>query len=143
MNEIGAVVVGNRGFKEGKVNENALPYGGMVEVPQFVFTHEPRDPITIDGLTFTLVDSIARTIEQIQAAAGKAGDKSVTLLSASIDQQCLKAGLVGEIVFHLVPILLVEGIRLFDNLGAVDINLERTEAVTTAQVTSLRFRVAK
>src|SRR6476469_9291965 len=38
MKEIGAIVVGNRGFKEGKVNENALPYGGTVKVPHFVVT---------------------------------------------------------------------------------------------------------
>ncbi|MFL5735488.1 MAG: dihydrofolate reductase family protein [Chloroflexia bacterium] len=140
MQEIGAVVAGNRGFKEGKVNENALPYGGMVKVPQFVVTHEPRDPVTIGGLTFTFVDSIERAIEQARAAAG---EKSVTLLGASIDQQCLKAGLVDEIMIHLVPILLGEGIRLFENLGAVDIRLERIQVVATAQVTSLRFRVVK
>jgi len=140
MQEIGAVVVGNRAIKEGKLNENALPYGGMVKVPQFVVTHEPRDPVTVGGLTFTFVDSIERAIEQARAAAG---DKSVTLLGASIDQQCLKAGLVDEIMLHLVPILLGEGIRLFDNLGAQYIKLERIQVVATAQVTSLRFRVVR
>jgi dihydrofolate reductase len=54
MEEIGAVVLGNRGFREGTMNESKLPYGGMVKVPHFVVTHEAREPITIGGVTFTV-----------------------------------------------------------------------------------------
>lgn len=141
MEEIGAVVLGNRGFKEGTMNESRLPYGGMIKVPQFVVTHEAHEPITIGDLTFTfLSDGIQHAIE---AAKHAAGDKKVSLLGASIDQQCLKAGLVDEIVIHLVPIVLGEGIRLFDHTGRESIELERTEVVTSSQVTSLRFRVKK
>ncbi len=134
MTEIGAVVMGNRGY----FSEDALPYGGQVKVPQFVVTHKPRDPLTIGGLTFTFVNSIERAIMLAKAAAG---EKSVTLLGASIDQQALNAGLVDEIMIHLAPILIGEGIRLFDNLKAKDIELERTELIATGGITSLRFRV--
>ena len=140
MQEIGAVVLGNRGFREGSMNPDAIPYGGVVKVPQFVVTHTPRAPMTMGGLTFTFVEDIERAVEQAKSAAG---EKSVALLGASIDQQCLRAGLVDEIMIHLVPILLGEGIRLFDHLGAKPIELERTEIVSTAQVTSLRFRILK
>jgi dihydrofolate reductase len=142
MGEIGAVVMGNRGFPEGEVyfGADSLPYGGMVQVPQFVVTHKPRDPLTIGPLTFTFVDSIEAAVAQARAAAGA---RSVTLLGASIDQQCLKAGLVDEILIHLVPILLGEGIRLFEHLGPEPMELERTEIVATAGITSLRFRVVK
>jgi dihydrofolate reductase len=141
MEEIGAVVVGNRGFKEGTMNESRLPYGGMVKVPHFVVTHEAREPVTIGDLTFTfLTEGIERAIEVARHAAG---EKKISLIGASIDQQCLKAGLVDEIVIHLVPIVLGEGIRLFDHLGSESIELERTEVVATSQITSLRFRVVK
>ncbi len=140
MQEIGAVVMGNRGFREGYMTEGAIPYGGMLKVPQFVVTHESREAITLGGLTFTFVDDIERAVEQAKATAG---EKSVALVGASIDQQCLKAGLVDEILIHLVPILLGEGVRLFDHLGSIGTELERTGIVATAQVTSLRFRVAK
>ncbi len=46
-------------------------------------------------------------------------------------------------MIHLVPLLLGEGIRLFDHLGSQSIELERTEVVATAGITSLRFRVVK
>ncbi len=140
MGEIGAVVMGNRGFREGTMNENTIPYGGMVKVPQFVVSHHLRAPVTLGGLTFTFVNSIESAVAQAKAAAG---DKSVTLLGASIDQQCLKAGLVDEILIHLAPILLGEGIRLFDQLGAANVELERTEIAATSQVTSLRFRITR
>jgi dihydrofolate reductase len=58
-------------------------------------------------------------------------------------QQCLKAGLVDEIMIHLVPILLGDGIRLFDHLGTEPIELKRTEIVSTGEITSMRFRIVK
>ncbi len=71
MGEIGAVVSGNRGFKEETMNESSLPYGGMVKVPQFVVTHEAHEPVTIGGLTFTFItDGIERVIEIARNAAG-------------------------------------------------------------------------
>ncbi len=140
MKEIGAVVMGNRGFKEGTMNENTLPYGGMLKVPQFVVTHEPRPPVTIGGLTFTFVPGLEQAVERAKAAAG---EKSVTLLGASIDQQALNAGLTDEIMIHLAPILLGEGLRLFDHMRARPIELERTEIGSTSGITSLRFRIMK
>ena len=135
MAEIGAVVMGNGTYFP---DENTLPYGGEVRVPQFIISHHPRDPITIGGLTFTFVNSIERAVALAKAAAG---EKSVTLLGASIDQQCLNAGLVDEIMIHVAPILIGKGIRLFDNLKAGDTELERIEFVATGGLTSLRFRV--
>lgn len=140
MRAIGAVVLGHRTF-ELAIKKNGLPYGGEVKVPQFVVTHEGRNPVTRDGLTFTFVtDGLQRAIELAKAAAG---DKNVSSLGASIAQQCLKASLADEILIHLVPLLLGEGIRLFDHLGAEPIELERTEVVSTSDITSLRFRIAK
>ncbi len=138
VGEIGAVVMGNRGFREGTVNEKTIPYGGMVKVPQFVVSHHPPSPVSIGGLTFTFVDSIERAVTLARAAAG---EKNVTLLGASIDQQCLKAGLVDEILIHMAPLLLGEGIRLFEHLGSTPIELERTQIAATAGIASLRFRV--
>ena len=41
----------------------------------------------------------------------------------------MKAGLLDEIQVHIVPVLLDEGIRLFDNLGPEQIELERTRVI--------------
>src|SRR5260370_29176484 len=83
MEEIGAVVLGNRGFKEGTMTESRLPYGGMVNVPHFVVTHEAREPITIGGLTFTFFPDGIQPV--IQAANDAARGKKISRFGADID----------------------------------------------------------
>jgi riboflavin biosynthesis pyrimidine reductase len=57
--------------------------------------------------------------------------------------QCLRAGLLNEIVIHLVPVLLGTGIRLIDTPDLGPIALERTLVANPGRVTYLRFRVVK
>jgi dihydrofolate reductase len=135
--EIGAVVMGNGRYHP---EEDGVPYGGLVAVPQFVVTHNPREPVKVEGLTFTFINSIEHAVSLAKEAAG---EKNVFLLGASIDQQCLNAGLVDEIILHVAPVLIGEGIRLFDKLKAGDIELERIDLVASGGLTSLRFRVIK
>jgi dihydrofolate reductase len=73
-----------------------------------------------------------------------AGDKNVYIIGgANIAQQCLRAGLLDEMRLHLVPVLLGEGIRLFDHLGTEHLELESTGVIEDTGVTHLRFRVVK
>ncbi|KAB8180080.1 dihydrofolate reductase family protein [Microbispora catharanthi] len=73
-----------------------------------------------------------------------AGEKNVLVMGgANIAQQFVKAGLVDEIQIQLVPVLLGAGTRLFDNLGADHIELERTMLNESPHVTHLRFRVVR
>ncbi|CAN5304634.1 hypothetical protein BH20ACT24_BH20ACT24_20050 [soil metagenome] len=55
----------------------------------------------------------------------------------------MKAGHLDEVQIHLVPVLLGEGIRLFDHLGTRQIELESTRVIESPAVTHLRFRVVK
>jgi len=57
--------------------------------------------------------------------------------------QCLDAGLVDEIVVHLAPVLLDDGIRLYGEPGFRQIGLERTALAQSGQLSDLRFRVVK
>jgi dihydrofolate reductase len=41
----------------------------------------------------------------------------------------LKAGLLDEIQIHLVPVLLGDGVRLFDHHGVGQVELERTGVI--------------
>ncbi len=62
---------------------------------------------------------------------------------ANAAQQFMKAGLVDEMRIHLVPVLLGDGIRLFEHHGIDQVELERTEVIETPSATHLRFRVAR
>jgi dihydrofolate reductase len=56
-------------------------------------------------------------------------------------QQYLKAGQIDEFQVNLVPVLLGDGVRLFGDLGGVE--LELTRVVDSPKVTHLRYRVVK
>jgi len=136
--DTGATVMGRRWFDIGE-----KPWGDdpPFQTPVFVLTHQPRETITKGKTTFIFVtDGIESALEQAQAAAGK---RDVDVGAANVAQQYMKAGLVDEINIHLVPILLGDGVRLFNDLDKRQIELERTRIVIAPGVTHLRFRVVK
>ena len=110
-------------------------------VPTFVVTHTLPQEWVYEGSPFTFVtDGVESAVEQARAVAG---DKDVAVGAASIVQQCIRAGLLDEIHVDLVPVLLGDGVRLFDDLGTGPIDLESTQVVEAPGVTHLTFRVVK
>jgi dihydrofolate reductase len=106
-----------------------------------VLTHEARDELPQKSGTFTFIpDGIESALRLAKAAAG---EKNVALMGADVAQQYLRAGLLDEIQIHLVSILLGNGIRLFDYLGAECIELDRVRVIESPAVTHLWFRVVK
>ena len=109
--------------------------------PVFVLTHHPREPLEMEGgTTFTFVtDGIEFALEQAKEAA----DGRDVLLGggAKVVQQYLAAGLIDEFDLHVVPILLVEGERLLENIGRLE--LEQVRAVEAPGVTHIKYRVIK
>ena len=85
--------------------------------PVFVLTHHPREPLAMEGgTTFTFVTGgIEEAVAQARAAAG-AGDVAVAG-GASAIQQSLAAGLLDELLLHVVPIVLGGGTRLLEGVG--------------------------
>ena len=135
--KMGALVVGRRHF------DHTRGWGGRhpMDLPVFVVTHTVPQDWVYEGSPFTFVtDGVESAVERATEAAG---DKGVGVGGANVAQQCIKAGLVDEIGVDLVPILLGEGIRFFDNLEDAQIELERTRVVEAPGVTHLRFRVVK
>jgi dihydrofolate reductase len=108
--------------------------------PVFVLTHHPREPLELQGTTFTFVtDGIGAALEQARAAAG---DKDVHLAGgADVIQQYLGAGLLDELELHVVPLLLGGGVRLLD--GVTGVSLEPTRVVSSPVVSHLRYRVVR
>lgn len=110
--------------------------------PVFILTHHPREPVTKQGgTTFTFVtQGIENALEQARAAAG---DKDVAIAGgANAIQQFLSAGLVDELQIHIAPLLLGDGVRLFDQAPA-NLELETTRVIDSPRVTHLKYRVVK
>lgn len=136
----GAIVMGRRSYDLGDKVDGFVhtPY----RVEHFVLSHDVPEQVARGETTFTFVtDGIESVLREAKAAAG---DKNVAVGGgASIAQQCIRAGLLDEIQIHLVPVLLGEGIRLFEHPGAERIKLERTRVIESPFATHLRFRVVK
>jgi dihydrofolate reductase len=80
----------------------------------------------------------------VRVAKRAAGDRNVLVHGASIAQRALTAGLLDELEIHLIPILLGDGRRLFEHLGAEPRELERVRVLEgEAGVTHLRYRVRR
>jgi dihydrofolate reductase len=105
----------------------------------FVLTHHPRAPITMHGgTTFNFVSD---GIEAALKGAFDAADGRDVRLGGGVAtiQQYLRAGLVDEMHLAIVPILLGEGERLFDNLDGVSQGYECVELVSSPSVVHARF----
>lgn len=143
---MGAVVMGRKMFSggEGPWEDDPRADGWWGDdppfhVPVFVLTHHARETKLMEGGTsFTFVtEGIEAALEQARAVAG---DKDVALAGgASVVQQYLKAGLLDELQIHLAPVLLGDGVSLFDRLGTDAIGLDPTRVVASPSATHLRF----
>jgi len=138
IRSVGVIVSGRRTF------DIADGWGGRhpLDVPVLVVTHTPpQEWVARGGSAITFVtDGVESAIRQ---AKDIAGEKDVAVGSASIAQQCLRAGLLDEVHIDLAPVLLGGGVRLFDNLGATPVTLEQLRVVEAPHVTHLRYRVVK
>ena len=139
----GAYVMGRRMFDGGEG-----PWGDdpPFRAPVFVVTHRPREVLERDGGTsFTFVtDGLERAVEQAKQAAGA---KDVAVAGGgSLLRAAIGAGLVDQLELHIVPVLLGDGLRLFDaSLGlgpAEGIELVQDRVVETPGVTHIRYTVA-
>jgi dihydrofolate reductase len=73
-----------------------------------------------------------------------AGDKNVLVHGAGTAQLALAAGVLDEMEIHLIPVLLGQGRRLFDDRGPEHIELERTRIIEgEAGVTHMHYRVKR
>ena len=145
----GAVLMGRRMFSGGagpwEADPNADGWWGddpPFHVPVFVLTHHARETVTKQGGTsYSFVtDGIEAALERARAAAG---DKDVAIAGgADVIQQCLKGGLVDEFQVHVAPLLLGDGVRLFDLLDT-KLEIEGTRVIASPGVTHLKYRVVK
>jgi dihydrofolate reductase len=133
----GAGIVGRRTFDIAHAWGGKPPGGSNL----VVLTHNPPREWLKDGSPFTFVtEGIEEAVRQAKALAG---DKNISIDSASIAQQCLKAGLLDMMQLDIVPVLLGSGKRLFDNIGTKTIELESVRIVEGVGVTHHIYRVVK
>jgi dihydrofolate reductase len=138
----GAYVMGRRMFDGGEI-----PWGDTppFRAPVFVVTHRDREVLHRQGGTsFTFVTGgIGRAVELARNAAD--GKDVAVAGGGTLLRQVLAAGLLDELELHIAPVLLGDGMRLFDASLGLDtresIELTPDRVIQTPAVTHIRYSV--
>jgi dihydrofolate reductase len=133
----GAVVAGRGTF------EPAGGWGGDHHdgVPIFILSRREPAGETGQWPLVTYVNDVRTAMSEAKRAAG---GKNVLVHGAGTAQLALAAGVLDELEIHLIPVLLGQGRRLFDNLDPEHIELERTRILEgEAGVTHMHYRVQR
>ena len=139
MRSTGAILAGRRWYDGAapKYDGVAGIYGGRWQGPVFVITHRPDDVPDDPSVTF-----LSGGIEDAVATGLRAaGGKNLEIFGANTAQQVLAAGLLDEIVAHVAPVLLGDGIRLYGGPGSKQAGLRLEQSTQSGQIVDLRFRV--
>jgi len=138
----GAYVMGRRMFDGGEIPWGEVP---PFRAPVFVVTHRGREILErAGGTSFTFVTGgIERAVGLAKDAAG--GKNVAVAGGGTLLRQVLAAGLLDELELHIAPVLLGDGMRLFDaslGLGSHEgIELTPVRVVETQATTHVRYTV--
>lgn len=137
--DTGAVLMGRRTFD---LAEDPDSYAEDYEfqAPIFVVTHTPPpvEPKRNERLWVTFVtDGVEAAVKRAVEAAG---ERNVTFIGGpDLFRQLMAAGLVDELAVDVMPILLGDGVRLFD--GDPPATLEKVSVQEVGVRTCLRYRI--
>jgi dihydrofolate reductase len=140
MASIGALLIGKRTFAGDDPNKGTDAegaFGGKWRGPSIVLTHDPPAGATAPDVTF-----IRDLDTAVRVAKDAAGGKYVNVLGANVAKHCLEAGLLDEILVLIAPVLLGDGVRLFQHPGGTNVSLERIDPQPVGP-TGLWFRVGR
>ncbi|MFD7541050.1 dihydrofolate reductase family protein [Streptomyces sp. NPDC059819] len=130
----GAVLGGRDGW-EARPDPAGI-YGGAWQGPLFVLTHHPEDAGPVAGVTFLGCGAA----EAVRTGLAAAGGKNLEVFSPSIGRQLLRLGLIDEIDLHIAPVLLGDGIRLFDDPGGSPVPLALVNGDDPTATVNVRYR---
>lgn len=137
---VGVIISGRSGYDAAKAQQGerdeatAEAYGGAWSGTEFILTHRPEelsgDP-TVTALNCDVVEAVRRAQEI-------AGEKDVQIISADIARQALEHGLIDELQVFVAPVMLGDGIRIFDFPGGRRYDWELTGIIEGAERSSGR-----
>jgi dihydrofolate reductase len=141
LRSTGALLVGRR---TQDVEDRLQPgfYGGAFRGPFFVLRHDPpSEPPVVKGITGQFIDVGIEEAVRLARQAADGGD--VVILGANVARQCLEAGLLNEIIVHVAPVLVGDGVRLFERAGGAAVKLTPISSADEGEMTVLRYSLGE
>jgi len=110
------------------------------DYPVFVLTHgAPRPSLELGRTTFHFVSTTPQSV--LAQALAAAGDRDVRIGGgASVVREFLRLGLVDQLHVAITPIILGQGIRLWDDLRRLDIGYEVTTETAESGIIHVTYR---
>lgn len=130
----GAILGGRKGWDQ--MPDPGAAYNGQFVGKLFILTHHPEDATPHDGVTFLTCDVAEAVRIGLEAADGK----DLEVFSPTIARQLIERGLLDEIALHIAPVLLGDGLRLYDNPGGAPIHLHRLDTADAHSEVDVRYR---
>jgi dihydrofolate reductase len=140
LRSTGALLVGRR---TQDVEDRLQPgfYGGAYRGPFIVLRHDPPDePPVVKGVEGRFLD--VGIDEAVRVSKEAADGLDVVILGANIARQCLEAGLLDEIIVHIAPVLVGDGVRLFHRVDGEPVRLRWISSADEGETTILRYSVS-
>ena len=133
---IGALLVGRR-TQDVEDRVQGGFYGGAYSGPFFVLRHNPpAEPPAVKGVRGQFLDVDIE--EAVAVARAAAGGRNVVVLGTNVARQCLEAGLLDEIIVHVAPVLVGDGVRFYEHAGPT-VKLEPLSSRQEGETTVLRY----
>lgn len=133
----GSVIMGEKTFD---VSIDSWGHNPPIHKPCFVLTEVPKDKIILSDTSFTFITTgIQNAIEQASAAAK--GKNVCVMGGAYTIAECMNSGLLEELHLHVVPILLGDGLKLFDRVKTEKVSLIKKRVLEGEKATHLIFKL--
>jgi dihydrofolate reductase len=139
VRSMGALLVGRR---TQDVEDRHQPgfYGGAYRGPFFVLRHDPpAEPPVVKGVTGRFLN--LPIDEAVGVAKEAAEGADIGVFGANVARQCLEAGLLDDVILHVAPILVGDGVRLFDRPGGEPFRLKPISSTPEGEMTVVRYSV--
>lgn len=101
----------------------------------------PAEPPVVKGGTGQFIDVGIEAAVRLAEEAADGGD--VVVLGANVARQCLEAGLLDEIIVHVAPVLVGDGVRLFERAGGAAVKLALISSADEGEMTVLRYSLGQ
>lgn len=128
MEEIGALLVGantNSGDDPNAGTEKEGAFGGEYSGPVVVLTHQPPAGGAEDGGVRFATD-LAGAVALSKELAGDS--RYVNVLGADVARQLIETGELDEVLMFVAPVLLGDGVRMFEHPGGTEVSLRPLDA---------------
>ena len=127
MDDIGALLVGantNSGDDPNAGTDKEGAFGGEYAGPVVVLTHNPPEGWDADGGAGYGVRYATDLDSAVALSKELAGDsRYVNVLGADVARQLIEVGELDEVLMFVAPVLLGDGVRMFEHPGGTEVGL--------------------